>query len=94
MAATQEQQNEWRARLERLGEVTVRSDLQLRQGVGIGFSGDEMLQVAFNWLRQKEQEREIQERLTFVYIRWTLVAAIAAVLTGVAGLIATIFLSH
>jgi hypothetical protein len=94
MEPTEEQRRDWTSRLERLGEAMVRSDIQLRHGVGIGFSGDAMLQVAAAWLRDKERAREERERLAYVYAKWTLAAAIAAVIVGVIGLTTTILTGH
>jgi hypothetical protein len=94
MIPTKEQEAEWRATLERLGESAVRFDLQMRQGVGIGMNNDVMYRFAFQWLRDKERERESRERVTITYTKWTFAAALAAVVTGVAGLIATILIGR
>lgn len=94
ISTTQQQEDDWRKTLERIGEAAVRSDIQHRGGVGIGFSNGAMLTVASEWLREKEQQRERRERLALLYTRWTLIAAIAAVLVGLAGLIATILLGR
>jgi len=64
MDPTKEQEAAWRATLERLGESAVRFDLQMRQGVGIGMNNDVMHRFAFQWLRDKERERESRERVT------------------------------
>jgi hypothetical protein len=84
---TKEQQAEWVARFERIGETTVRSDLQQRNGVGVGINGDAMHQVAFNWLREKERLRERRDEQTHAYVKWTFIAAVAAVIVGVIGII-------
>jgi hypothetical protein len=94
MVSTKEQEAAWRATLERLGESAVRFDLQMRQGVGIGMNNDVMYRFAFQWLRGKEQERESRERVTVKYVKWTLIAAVAAVIIGVAGIIATVMISR
>jgi hypothetical protein len=84
---TKEQEAEWVARFESIGEATLRSDLQLRNGVGVGISGDPMLQVAFKWLRDKERQREGRDSKTFAYVKWTYYAASGAVVVGVVGII-------
>jgi hypothetical protein len=94
MAATEKQKQDWEGRFEHLGESAVRADVQKTRGVNIGISNDEMLQVAFAWLRRKEQEREARELRSYAYLKWTLVAAITAVAIGIAGLIATIHFGH
>jgi hypothetical protein len=94
MIPTKEQEAEWRATLERLGESAVRFDLQMRQGVGIGMNNDAMYRFAFQWLRDKERERETRERVNITYAKWTFAAPLAAVVTGVAGLIATILIGR
>jgi hypothetical protein len=94
MTPTNEQEAEWRATLARLGESAVRFDLQTRQGVGIGMNNDAMYRFAFQWVRDKERERENHERVTVAYAKWTLVAALAAVIIGVAGIIVTVMISR
>jgi hypothetical protein len=84
---TKEQEMECIARFEGIGEATVRSDLQLRNGVGVGISGDPMMQVAFKWLRDKERQREGRDNKTFSYVKWTYYAAVAAVVVGVIGIV-------
>lgn len=93
--ATEQQKAEWQARLEQIGETHVRADIQQRSGVGIGFSG-EMVEVAVDWLREKEREREYRDSIiydsatqTLAYAKWTLIAAIAAVVVGIIGIIVT-----
>jgi hypothetical protein len=94
MDPTKEQEAAWRATLERLGESAVRFDLQMRQGVGIGMNNDVMHRFAFQWLRDKERERESRERVTVRYVKWTLVAAVAAVIIGVLAIIVTVMISR
>jgi hypothetical protein len=72
MALTKEQEAEWTATLERLGESAVPFDLQMRQGVGIGMNNETMYRFAFQWLRDKERERESRERIVMKYTKWTL----------------------
>jgi len=88
---TNEQRKEWEARFERIGEIMVRSDLQFRNGVGIGISGEAMHHVVSDWLRNKEQQREVRERRLYIYTKWTLIAAAAAVVVGVIGIIVTLY---
>ena len=90
MQPTDQQRTEWEERFERLGEMTVRSDLQIRNGVGIGVSGDAMHKAAFDWLRRKESDRERRDRLSYAYTKWTLIAAVVAVVVGIGGIIVTL----
>jgi membrane protein YqaA with SNARE-associated domain len=90
---TEQQEKDWRSRLDVLGENTVRADLNLRNGVGIGFNTDMMQVVAREWLREKEETRERRERLAYRYVKWTLIAAVVAVFVGIAGIVATIMTS-
>jgi hypothetical protein len=94
MDPTKEQEAAWRATLERLGESAVRFDLQMCQGVGIGMNNDVMHRFAFQWLRDKERERESRERITVTYVKWTLVAAVAAAIIGVLAIIVTVMISR
>jgi hypothetical protein len=55
---------------------------------------DVMYRFAFRWLRDKEQERESREHVTVAYAKWTLVAALAAVIIGVVGIIVTVTISR
>jgi hypothetical protein len=90
---TKEQEAEWVARFESIGEATVRSDLQLRNGVGVGISGDPMLQVAFKWLRDKERQREGRDSKTFAYVKWTyyaVVVGVVGIILGIAGIVVTL----
>jgi hypothetical protein len=73
----------------------------MRQGVGIGMNNvgigmnnDVMHRFAFQWLRDKERERESRERVTVRYVKWTLVAAVAAVIIGVSAIIVTVMISR
>ncbi len=44
-------------------------------------------------IRKAERERTNREKLTLKYTLWTLLAAIAAVLVGIAGIIVTVMLA-
>jgi hypothetical protein len=90
MAPTEQQEVEWRATLERLGETSVRFHVERSNGVAIGMSNDAMLQFAFRWLRDKERNREQRELRTFVLTKWTFVAAVVAAIIGLATLAVTL----
>jgi hypothetical protein len=85
--AAETQEEAWRAQLERIGETAVRTDLALRNGVSVGIMGDAMQQFAFQWLRDKETERERRELAALSYVKWTFWAAVAAAVIGIAGVI-------
>jgi hypothetical protein len=44
-------------------------------------------------IREAERDRTTREKLTLKYTRWTLFAAIAAVVVGIAGIIVTVMLA-
>ncbi len=44
-------------------------------------------------IREAERDRTTREKLTLKYTLWTLLAAIAAVLVGIAGIIVTVMLA-
>jgi hypothetical protein len=92
--AVDNQEEAWRAQLERLGETAVRSDLELPGGVRIGMTSDAMQQFAFRWVREKETQRARREFAAFSYVKWTFWAAIAAAAIGIIGIATTMLGGH
>jgi hypothetical protein len=89
-SANREQEAQWKAELEKIGETAVRQSISLNSGVGIGIGGEPMRQYAFRWLREKEQQRQERELSTNWYVKWTFYAAVAAVVMGILGVIVTL----
>ena len=50
-----------------------------------GFTDESKRQAAFRWLGDKAEAQRLREEQTHHYIRWTLVAAVAAVIVGLIG---------
>jgi hypothetical protein len=76
---------EWRAEFERFGEEQVRASLHS------GFFPEPKRQFAFQWLGDEAIARKMREQKTYGYVRWTLVAAVAAVFVGILGIVVTLF---
>jgi hypothetical protein len=74
-----EEERAWRADFEANGERLTHDTLYR----GAGIYPEPKRQFALRWLREKEAERNAYERSMFRYVRWTLWAAVAAVVVGV-----------
>jgi hypothetical protein len=90
-----EQEAEWGKEFERDGEE------QVRWSVDRGFFPEPKRQFAFRWLGDEALARKAREQRTFDYVkrtfdyaRWTFVAAVAAVLVGIAGIVTAVLLAH
>jgi hypothetical protein len=79
-----EQETAWRAEFERFGEDQTRMSLER------GLFSEPKRQLAFRWLGDQAIERHARDKQTFVYVRRTYVAAVAAVLVGIIGILVTI----
>jgi hypothetical protein len=82
---------ECRDEFERIGEE--QTQYTLRSGV----FPEQKRQVAFRWLGEQARARAVREqrtyqytRWTFFYARWTFFAAVAAVIVGIIGIVATL----
>jgi hypothetical protein len=88
--ADTEQEAKWRAEFEADGETALRDAFNYRRAT----LDEPKRQFAFRWLREQDQARRRRDRQTYLYVRWTLWAAIAAVAVGIIGIAATLFGSH
>jgi hypothetical protein len=77
-----EQEARWRNEFATAGESEIRSRLSQRALM----NDEKQRQVAYRWVREQERERERQTAQMLRYVRWTLIAAVAAVLVGIIGL--------
>jgi anti-sigma-K factor RskA len=84
-ATMNEQEAEWRTEFERFGEE------QTRWAVHSGQFTESKRQFAFRWLGDEARARRIREQRTYQYVRWTFVAAVAAVIVGLIGIAMTYF---
>jgi ABC-type sugar transport system permease subunit len=80
--------NPWREEFERDGERQVYDNFKQ----GAIYNSEEKRAAALQWLRDKESERDQRDKATLRYVRWTLVAAILAVVVSVIFGLATIFI--
>jgi len=71
----------WRAEFKRIGEAQLRDALNSSSG----FIDESKRQAAFRWLGDEAEAQRLREEQTHHYIRWTLVAAVAAVIVGLIG---------
>jgi hypothetical protein len=85
--ATQEEA-EWRAEFERSGEEQVRWSLHS------GLFPEPKRQFAFRWLGDEALARRVREQKTYQYVRWTFLAAVAAVIVGLIGIAVTYFAEY
>ena len=71
----------WRAEFKRIGETRLRDALNS----GSGITDEPKRQAAFRWLGDEAEARRLREEQTHHYVRWTFVAAVAAVIVGLIG---------
>jgi hypothetical protein len=69
----------WRAEFNRIGEA------QLRDALTSGFTDELKRQAAFRWLGDEAEGQRLREEQIHHYVRWTLFAAVAAVIVGLIG---------
>jgi hypothetical protein len=77
---TAEEEAAWRAEFEAEGETAIRDAKNLFQ--------EPKRQFAFLWLREQTAARKLRDERTYRYVRWTFVAAIAAVIVGISSKLA------
>jgi hypothetical protein len=82
-----EQAAAWRTEFEADGERAVHDTIYH----GPGVYPDPKRLFALRWLREKEVERERQDQKMRSYVRWTFLAAVAAVAVGIVGVLVTWF---
>jgi hypothetical protein len=73
----------WRAEFERLGE-------ECTYAVRAGYFQEPKRQFAYRWLANRALERQQRETSTIRYLRLTLLAAVAGVIVGIVGVLATL----
>jgi hypothetical protein len=69
MASENEQEKQWKAKFEALGENMIRNSVHKDRGTSVGISKGQELDFAFRWLREVEEERERRERLSQWYVK-------------------------
>ena len=77
----------WRAEFDADGETALRDALNYRS---VPFP-EPKRQFAFRWLREQEKARKFRDQQMHRYVRWTLLAALAAVIVGIIGVLVTWF---
>ena len=78
------EEDAWRAEFERFGED------QIQRSLESGLFPEPKRQFAFRWLGDQAIERRAREKQTLVYVRRTYIAAAAAVVVGIIGILVTI----
>ena len=71
----------WRAEFKRVGEAQLRD----APTSGSDITDELKRQAASRWLGDKAETQRLREEQTHHYVRWTLFAAIAAVIVGLIG---------
>ena len=77
---------EWRAEFERLGELLVYDNVKQ----GAIYNDEAKRQAAFRWLSDEARKRRARETQSLHIARWTLFAAVAAVIVGIIGIVVTL----
>ncbi len=85
-----DQETQWRAEFEGLGEQQVYDNVKQ----GAIYNDEAKRQAAFRWLGDEARKRREREQNTYWYARWTFYAAIVAAAIGVVGMIVTVVFSH
>jgi hypothetical protein len=81
-------EEEWRAEFERLGELLVYDSVKQ----GAIYNDEAKRQAAFRWLSGEATARRVREVRTYKYAQWTYYAAIAAVAVGLIGIVASVLM--
>jgi len=81
--ADTDQEAKWRAEFKRVGRDAIHREF--------GMFDEPRRQFAFRWLREKEFEDEQRADSAHWYSKWTFIAAVAAVIVGVFGVLVTVF---
>jgi hypothetical protein len=81
-----DQEAEWHAEFERLGELLVYDNVKQ----GAIYNDERKRQAAFRWLSDQAAERRVRERRALQVANWTFWAAVAAVVVGVVGVAVTL----
>ncbi len=76
----------WREEFERLGEMQVYDNVKQ----GAIYNDEAKRQAAFRWLGEVAREQRAREVRTYEYARWTFLAAVAAVIVGIVGILVTL----
>jgi hypothetical protein len=71
----------WRAELNRIGEAKRHDALNSSSD----FTDELKRQASFRWLGDDAEAQRLREEHTHHYVKWALIAAIAAVIVGVIG---------
>jgi hypothetical protein len=79
----------WRAEFRRTSEKQFRDAPNSGVGdaldSGVGIVDEPKRQAGFRWLGDEAEEQRLREEKTYHYVRWTLFAAVAAVIVGLIG---------
>jgi hypothetical protein len=81
---TADQEAEWQAECERLGED------QVTRAVYSMPIPEAKRQFGFRWLGEQASKRRVREEKTYWYVKWTFWAALAAVGVGMIGVVVTV----
>jgi hypothetical protein len=81
-----DEQTNWNIEFKETGETQVRQNL-LNRAI---YNNNAKYTFALEWLREQEATRELRERRIFSYAQRTFWAAVAAVVVGVIGVVATL----
>jgi hypothetical protein len=75
----------WREEFARYGERAIRDALR-----GASMYPEPKRQAAFRWLGEQESKHAFKEEQMYRYVRWTLWAAVGAVIVSVIGVLVTL----
>jgi hypothetical protein len=78
----------FRRDLENAGEASVRADFYSRGGLSTG--GEDRSKIIREWLREKEQDRQRREEISYKVGQRTFWVALGTLVAAVIGVIATI----
>ena len=81
-----DEQADWRGHFEKIGETRVHQ-LLLKGAIS---ANDPRRTFALEWLSKQEAARRHREQEAYSYTQWTFYAAVAAVIVGMIGVVATL----
>jgi hypothetical protein len=83
----------WPMEFERIGEGVIRNSLAQGRATDVGIKTESKRDAAFQWLREKERDRERRQIQTQWYAKWAFRAAVGAFVMSFLGILATLWIA-
>ncbi|MBV8745754.1 MAG: hypothetical protein JO134_12015 [Xanthobacteraceae bacterium] len=83
----------WLLEFERIGEGIVRNSLAQGRATDVGIKTEPKRDAAFQWLRDKERDRERRQIQTHWYAKWAFRAAVGAFVMSFLAILVTLWIA-